>query len=170
MLSPQTNEHIKQEVKKVFIDYMESKGQRKTPERFAILDEIYSSKEHMDVDSLFLLMKNKNYRISRATVYNTLDLLVECGLVTKHQFGKNLAKYEGSYGNKQHDHMICSKCNKIIEFCDPRIQQIKNMMGELLHFNITHHSLHLYGEPKLDGKGNCVTCKKAVNESVVNSQ
>jgi len=52
----------------------------------------------------------KNYRVSRATVYNTLDLLVECDLVSKHQFGKNLAQYEKSYGYKQHDHLICTEC------------------------------------------------------------
>jgi Fur family ferric uptake transcriptional regulator len=90
-------------------------------------------------------MKNQNYRVSRATVYNTLELLVSCDLVKKHQFGKNLAQYEKSYGYKQHDHVICADCSKVVEFCDPRIQQIKNMVGELLNFEITHHSLNLYG-------------------------
>ena len=94
-------------------------------------------------------MKNQNYRVSRATVYNTLDLLVNCDLVTKNQFGKNLGQYERSYGYKQHDHLICVDCSKVLEFCDPRIQQIKTMMGELLHFKVTHHSLNLYG--KCDG-------------------
>jgi Fur family ferric uptake transcriptional regulator len=163
MAAANQNEHIKQEVKKLFIEYLEKKKQRKTPERFAILDEIYSSKDHMDVETLYVHMKNKNYRVSRATVYNTLDLLIECGLVTKHQFGKNIARYEGAFGHKQHDHMICNRCNRIFEFCDPRIQQIKNMMGELLRFDITDHSLHLYGEPKLETNNNkCVTCHKVI--------
>jgi Fur family transcriptional regulator, ferric uptake regulator len=90
-------------------------------------------------------MKNQNYRVSRATVYNTLELLVSCDLVKKHQFGKNLAQYEKSYGYKQHDHVICVDCSKVVEFCDPRVQQIKNMVGELLNFEITHHALNLYG-------------------------
>ena len=90
-------------------------------------------------------MKNQNYRVSRATVYNTLDLLVNCDLVRKHQFGKNLAQYEKSYGFKQHDHTICVDCGKVVEFCDPRIQNIKTMIGDLLNFRITHHSLNLYG-------------------------
>lgn len=90
-------------------------------------------------------MKNKNYRVSRATVYNTLDLLVECDLVTKHQFGKNLAQFEKSYGYKQHDHLICTDCNKVLEFCDPRIQNIQNTVGEILDFKVMHHSLILYG-------------------------
>ena len=163
MLSAQQNEFIRQEVKKNFIAYLEKKQQRKTPERFAILDEIYLNKKHFDAEGLYTHMKEKSYRISRATVYNTLELLVESGLVTKQQFGENTAKYEGALGNKQHDHMICNKCNLVVEFCDPRIQQIKNMMGEILNFEVTHHSLHLFGNPKVDANGNCMTCKKEVN-------
>lgn len=150
----------------MFIAFLEKKQQRKTPERFAILDEIYSGTEHLDAESLFISMVNKGYRVSRATVYNTLELLVECGLVTRHQFGKNIAVYEGAFGHKQHDHMICNKCKKIFEFCDPRIQQIKDMMGELLQFEITDHSLHLYGEPKLDEDGKCLRCSKEMKELI----
>ena len=90
-------------------------------------------------------MKNKNYRVSRATVYNTLDLLMECDLVTRHQFGQNLALYEKSFGYKQHDHLICEDCNKILEFCDPRIQKIQQMVEDHYDFKIHTHSLNFYG-------------------------
>jgi Fur family transcriptional regulator, ferric uptake regulator len=160
-------EKTKEEVRSLFTAYLEQSGQRKTPERYAILDEIYNHKTHFDVDTLFLQMKNRRYRVSRATVYNTLDLLVEAGLVKKHQFGKNTSHYEQAYGFRQHDHLICRRCSKVFEFCDPRIHQISSTMGELLKFNIDHHSLHLYADPTADAQGNCRQCGDHLKTAVI---
>lgn len=90
---PQASKPNFEAAKKILTAYLENKGLRKTPERFAILEEIYTREDHFDVDELYISMKNKRYRVSRATVYNTLDVLVDCDLVTKHQFGKNLAQF-----------------------------------------------------------------------------
>jgi Fur family ferric uptake transcriptional regulator len=154
---------VKDTVRKLFSDYLEKHAQRKTPERFAILEEVYSINDHFDVDGLYSRLKEKKYPVSRATVYNTLELLLECDLVTRHQFGKNLALYEKSYAYKQHDHLICQDCDHVFEFCDPRIQQIQTMMGQLLSFDISHHSLNLYGHCNtLKTAGSCQHQNKTV--------
>ncbi len=136
---------ILKEVNKILDKHLELKGLRKTPERYAIINEVYSFDHHFDADELYSQMINKKYRVSRATIYNTLELLVSLELVTRHVFKDNLAKYEKSFGFRQHDHIILDN-NDIIEFCDPRIQSIKNTLEEMFDIKIKNHSLYFFGE------------------------
>jgi Fur family ferric uptake transcriptional regulator len=137
-------QHLEQ-VRTLFSDFLRKRHQRQTPERFAILEQVYETDGHFDADELFARLSEEGVGVSRATVYNTLDLLIECNLVVRHQFGNKQAKYERAYSYWQHDHLICMDCNELFEFCDPRLQEIQQMVGEIYQFDIQQHSLHVYG-------------------------
>ncbi len=133
------------EIRERFSDFLSERNLRKTPERMAILDCVYNSQKHFDADELLAEMNDLGVSVSRATIYNTLELLIDCNLVARHQFGGKQAKYEPAFSYWQHDHLLCIDCNELFEFCDPRIQSIQEMVGEFYSMDVHQHSLTLYG-------------------------
>ncbi|MFD1142274.1 Fur family transcriptional regulator [Larkinella insperata] len=130
-------------------EYLLKKGLRRSSERFAILEEVYSRDDHFDAEDLYQAMHQRSFAVSRATVYNTLEVLVDCGLVRKNQFGdedNTKSRFEKGLGRQQHAHLICVNCHRVIEFCDPRLQLIKTTVGHTMQFQVESHSLVFYGE------------------------
>ena len=142
------NDEIFSQARDIFEIYLEQNDHRKTPERFAILQEIYKYAGHFDVDTLYSTMKAGEFRVSKATLYNTLDLLLDCNLVRKHQFDNKNAQYEKCYRVGQHDHVIIADTGEVLEFCDPRIQQIKATLEEIFDIEVLHHSLNIYAKKR----------------------
>jgi Fur family ferric uptake transcriptional regulator len=136
---------IYNEVKSIFTNYLKNQNYRKTQGRYDILFEIYSIDDHFEVETLYLILKNKNYHISRATIYNTIDLLLECGLIVKHSFGNKAGSYEKAYGSKKHDHIINIETQEVIEFHDDQIDLIVQSIGEQYGIDVSHYSFTIYG-------------------------
>jgi Fur family ferric uptake transcriptional regulator len=137
---------ILKDVEVIFQNYLRKKGHRSTPERLKVLREIYSSPEHMDADEIFMALKQKNANVSRATVYNTLDILVECNLVSPNSFGHKHLHYERSYGYKEHHHIICEKCGRLLEFTSPKIDDELSEICQKNGFKLKRNVLQLFGE------------------------
>ncbi len=133
-------------VKKHFTDHLENKKLRKTPERFFILKEIYKMNEHFNIETLSLKLAENNFIVSKATIYNTLDLLLECKLVNRIQFKLTGKMYEKSFYFKQHDHILVIDNNEILEFCEPRIEEIKKSLESQFNIKIFDHTLTFYAK------------------------
>ena len=128
-----------------FASYLENLKLRKTPERFTILDVTLSCNEHFNADPLFKRMEEEAYHVSRATVYNTLDLLTDCGLLRRHRFGENSqTQYECVLDTPVHHHLICTECGKIKEIKDAELLKYLNLK-KYPSFTASYYVLYIYG-------------------------
>ena len=125
--------------------YLKERGLRYTPERVAVLEELMLANGHLDVEELYDRLKAKGRRVSRATIYRTLKLLIEMGYVKKLNFGERGFRYEPNLDQICHDHMICSSCGKVIEFTDPRIKELCQEIAQKHGFAMTNYCLNLLG-------------------------
>jgi Fur family ferric uptake transcriptional regulator len=133
-------------------EYLQVQDLRPTRERFLLLEEIMKTNGHFDADELFATLNAKGLKASRATVYNTLDLLVSCGLISKYRFGENHSRYEKAFGRPRHDHLICLECGEIIEFVSEKLDRIQKEVCEEKKFKLKNSTLQIFGI--------CAKCQK----------
>lgn len=148
----------KKEAHEKFKKFLKEADNRITPERFEVLDFAVDYNGHFGADELYIEMKNKKSNVSRATVYNTLELLSQCGILSKRNFGENKTRYESNLGKVTHDHLICTNCGAIKEFEEPKIQKIVEEISKELGFDPTGYAFNIFG--------NCnnSNCKRNKNE------
>jgi Fur family transcriptional regulator, ferric uptake regulator len=125
--------------------YLKEKKLRPTRERFVLLQEIMQLDKHFDAEELFSTLSAKGLKASRATVYNTLDLLVECGLISRYRFGENHSRYEKAFGRPRHDHLICIECGDIIEFVNEKLDKIQKEVCKKKKFKHHNSTLQIFG-------------------------
>ena len=138
----------------ILAKHLKSHGKlRATPERYAILDALLQSQGHFDADGLYYRMVSNGVKVSKATVYNTLELLQQCGLVSKYRFAENTSRYEKAFGRPHHHHMICLNCGDIIEFTNERLENIQEEVAANKNFKIQSTTIQIFGT--------CPKCTKA---------
>lgn len=138
----------------IFTGFLKSGKNRITPERFEVMDSALDYDGHFGADDLYIVMKNLNSQVSRATVYKTLELLVQCELLSKRNFGENITRYESNYKRQSHDHLICMDCGRIVEFVNQKIKKFPEEISNELGFEVSSYSFNIFARCK-----NIKTCK-----------
>ncbi len=133
-----------------FREFIATRGLRMTRERIEILDAILAAGDHFDAEKLYLDLRVRESLVSRATVYRTLDLLVQCGLVDRSRFASDSFSYEPMHGREHHDHMVCTACGHVTEFVSAEIERLQDEACAEHDFRAVTHRLTIFGL--------CATC------------
>lgn len=138
------DKNIKNSPRDVFAEYLVKHRKRRTPERFAILESVMSTPDHITIESLHDLMESRGFHVSVATIYSTLTLLIDCGLVRRHRFGSDCARYERATGSVNHHHIVCTRCGKVKEIRD---SSVGDAISSIRYpgFTASYFSLNIYG-------------------------
>jgi Fur family ferric uptake transcriptional regulator len=129
----------------LFRSFISQRGLRNTPEREEIIREIFSSHDHFDVDELYLRLRKKKSKVSKASIYRNIPLIMDCGLIKAVWHENGHMHYEHIYGHGHHCHIRCVKCGKVIEFVEKQLQQIERRLAQQYDFEVIDHSLDIIG-------------------------
>lgn len=137
---------------KSFRDYLHSKGLKSTHQREVVIELFLQADKHYSVEDLYHAAQREDKRIGYSTVYRTLKLLVEVGMAEERRFSGEVTRFELVHRGKHHDHLICIKCGRIIEFTNDRIEKLQEEIAKKRNFKITDSKYEIYGY--------CSRCKK----------
>ena len=138
---------IEKELVDKFKFALKNENMKFTPQRLSILEEVVESKEHRECEEIYLSLKNQGENVSRATVYRTMDFLVEHDFARKIDIGDGKSRYETKIDHPHHDHMICVDTGKIIEFCSPEIESLQDEVAKKHGYKIVRHTHQLFVKP-----------------------
>ncbi|MGH7754079.1 MAG: Fur family transcriptional regulator [Gemmatimonadales bacterium] len=116
-----------------------------THQRLAVADVVFTAEAHLSVDEIERALKRRGVRVGTATVYRTLDVLKQGGLIREHDFGEGFKRYEPASGQEQHQHLICAGCGKVMEFANERLERMVALVAEEVEFRPHHHRLEIHG-------------------------
>jgi Fur family ferric uptake transcriptional regulator len=134
-----------EDVKKEFISAIKNSKLKNTKQRMQILETLFENEGHTNVDDIYQLVKKKNPKIGYATVHRTLSLLNKLGIIEATKIGNQKILYEHKYAHNHHDHIICTKCGKIIEVASEELEKLQNQIAKKNKFKILDHKLIIYG-------------------------
>jgi Fur family transcriptional regulator, ferric uptake regulator len=142
----ETNRAALEKLRARLQSYMAKKGLRSTSQRRLIIDTFFEGAPHMTIEDLLTEVRARDRGIGYATVYRTLKLLAECGVASERRFGDGLSRYElADEASTHHDHLICVSCGKIIEFEEPRIEELQDVIAARYDFEVVSHKHEMYG-------------------------
>lgn len=129
----------------IFEEYLRERGLKLTQARRELLNLIFSNHKHFTADELFDDCRKHSIRVSKATLYRTLTILLDCKLLVDHDFGEGSRYYEHIYGHRHHDHFFCTVCKNIIEFRSEKIEALQDEAAAELGFYPVRHTLAIFG-------------------------
>ena len=129
----------------VFLEYLQQRKFKLTPHRELILDTFLKHEGHRSIEDIYRVVREKDPRIGDTTVYRTMKILTDCGLAREIDLADGITRYEHLYNHQHHDHMICTRCGKLIEFYNEEIEAVQDEASEQLGFKVFDHKLQIFG-------------------------
>jgi Fur family ferric uptake transcriptional regulator len=134
-----------QQAREGFYRFLQDRGVKNTAPRRLILETVLGFTDHFEAEQVLYTLHERGHKVGKATVYRTLPLLVECGILKQVRFDVKQAHYEHAFVDEPHEHMVCRRCGRIIEFSAPELVELRRRIGQRYHFHVTGHRLQLAG-------------------------